>query len=376
MSEHTQPAAGGGSHGATPAADAIRDLLAGRTALVTGADGFVGSHLVEALLGFDADVHAVVRPTSSGMLTNLAHLQGRIRVHRADLTDKHSTLQLLRRMAAAAERPPVIFHLAGQSHVGESWDRPYETFATNAIGTLNLLQSIVDLDLEIYRLDTAGSSEEYGNVHPELLEAYRFGPDGGLVLDTTSPLNPQSVYATSKVAADYLTRNYHAAYGVPALVTRMFNNYGPRQNPRFVTGTIITQALSREVIELGYVQARRDFCFVEDGAMGHIHAALFGEPGGLYVYGYGEHITIEDWCDLIVETGREEGFWDDRELRTDGPRRGRLGCSEVQELRVDYSKLNNLSGWAPAWSWKEGLRRTIHWFAENRERWIGRVDWL
>jgi dTDP-glucose 4,6-dehydratase len=357
-------------------AERMADVLRSRPALVTGADGFVGSHLVEALLRFGADVHAVVRPTSSGMLTNLADVQSRIVLHTADITDKQSVLQLLKRLAAVSEREPVIFHLAAQAHVGESWDRPYETFATNAIGTLNLLQSIVDLNLEIYRFDTAGSSEEYGNVHPELIPAYRFAEDGGLLLDTTSPINPQSVYATSKVAADYLTRNYHAAYGLPTIVTRMFNNYGPRQNPRFVTGTIITQALTRDVVELGYVGARRDFCFVEDGALGHIHATLFGEPGALYVYGYGQHITIEDWYDLIIETGREDGFWEERELRTDGPQRGRLGASEVQELRVDFCKLHTLSGSSPSWSWKEGLRRTIHWYAENRPRWIGRVDWL
>jgi len=354
----------------------IRELLASRPVLVTGADGFVGSHLTEALISYGADVHVLVRPTSSGTLHNLAHLRECVRVHRGDVTDKQSVLQILKRFAAAAQREPIIFHLAAQSHVGESWNRPYETMATNATGTLNLLQSLVDLELKIFKFDTAGSSEEYGNVDAERSAQYRYGDDGGLILDATSPLNPQSVYATSKIAADFLTRNYQAAYGVPALVTRMFNNYGPRQNPRFVTGTIITQALTRGHVELGYVKAKRDFCFVEDGAEGHIHAALFGAPGEVYVYGQGQHISIEDWFELIIGVGRDEGFWGPRELRLNEADRGRLGASEVQELRVDYGKLAALTNWRPRYSWADGILRTIRWFAENRDRWIGRVDWL
>jgi len=106
------------------------------------------------------------------------------------------------------------------------------------------------------------------------------------------PVNPKSVYATSKIAADFLTMNYVDAYGLPGVTTRMFNNYGPRQNPRYVTGTIITQALSKPVIEIGYTQAKRDFCFVTDGVMGHLSVALHGKPGEVYVYGHGSNITI------------------------------------------------------------------------------------
>ena len=358
-----------------PAEERIREILAGRTSLVTGGDGFVGSHLTEALLAYGADVHVLVRPTSSGRLNNLGHLRERLRIHRADITDKQSVLQVLKSVTAKADRPPVIFHLAAQSHVGESWHRPYETVAVTTIGTLNLLQSIVDLRLEIFRFDTAGSSEEYGNLHPELRSSYRFGKDGGLILDSGSPINPQSVYATSKVAADFLTRNYHGAYGIPALVTRMFNNYGPRQNSRFVTGTIITQALSREYIELGYLAAKRDFCYVADGAQGHIHATLFGSPGGVYVYGYGENISIEDWYNTIIRIGQQEGYWRDRELRLNEAERGRVGTTEVQELRVDYSKLSSLAGWKPRHSWEEGLRHTIRWYADNKDRWTSGVDW-
>lgn len=352
----------------------IRDLLAGRPVLVTGADGFVGSHLTEKLIEFGADVRVFVRPTSSGMLHNLGHLRGQVRVLFGDLADKQAVKEALKTLKDAS-LPPLVFHLGAQAHVGESWKRAYETINCNVIGTMNLLQSIVDLDLEVLRVDTAGTSEEYGNVLEEQRDQYRFDPAGNLILDERSPLNPQSIYATAKVAADFLTRNYHSAYGVPTVVTRMFNNYGPRQNPRFITGTIITQALSREVIELGYLDSKRDFCYVEDGALGHINVALFGNPGEVYVYGYGQNASIGEWLSMIMTIGVEEGYWPRREIRTNERERGRLGKSEVEELRVDYTKLNALTGWRPQFTWEDGLRRTIHWYANNQDKWIGRVDW-
>ena len=113
----------------------------------------------------------------------------------------------------------------------------------NTVGTLNLLQSIVDHGLELEKFDTAGTSEEYGNVRESVAHHHDFDEAGSLILHERSPINPKSIYATAKVAADFLTMNYHDAFGVPGVVTRMFNNYGPRQNPRYVTGTIITQAL-------------------------------------------------------------------------------------------------------------------------------------
>lgn len=353
----------------------IKSLLKDRVVLVTGADGFVGSHLTEKLLEYGARVHVLIRATSSGMLHNLSHVKKRIAVHHGDLTDKQALREVLKIIKKEGAKP-IIFHLGAQAHVGESWKRSYETINTNILGTLNLLQTVVDLEMDLYRFDTAGTSEEYGNVHEEMKNQYRFDQKGGLILDEKSPLNPQSIYATSKVAADFLTRNFHSAYGVPAVVTRMFNNYGPRQNPRFITGTIITQALSKEEIELGSLSPKRDFCFVEDGATGHINVALFGNPGEIYVYGYGETISIGDWCDLIIKTGQKDGYWGQKKLIThETGKRGRLGKSEVDELRVDYTKLNDLTGWRPQVSWEEGIKKTIQWFAENKEKWIGRVDW-
>jgi dTDP-glucose 4,6-dehydratase len=346
----------------------------GRTVLVTGADGFMGSHLTDALVGLEAKVHAFVRATSSGALNNIGHLRKHLKVHFADLTDKTSIDFLMRELREAPDKP-YVFHLGAQAHVHESWHRPYETVMANTVGTLNLLQSVVDNGLELEKFDTAGTSEEYGNVHEAVAHHHDYGVDGELILHERSPINPKSIYATAKVAADFLTMNYHDAYGSPGVVTRMFNNYGPRQNPRYITGTIITQALERETIELGALEPMRDFCFCTDGVRGHLTVAAKGIPGDVYVYGQGENITMKDWADMILKTGREQGFWGEREIVLT-PLRVRPGASEVLALRVGYEKLHRETGWEPHVSWQDGIAKTIAWYAESRERWIGRVDWL
>jgi dTDP-glucose 4,6-dehydratase len=353
----------------------VGEFFAGRTCLVTGADGFMGSHLTDALVHLDANVIAFVRATSSGALNNIGHLRQYVKVKFADLTDRTSVDYLVKEELMEAADRPYIFHLAAQAHVGESWHRPYETVMANTVGTLNLLQSIVDHGLEVEKFDTAGTSEEYGNVREAVAEHHSFDEEGGLILHERSPINPKSVYATSKVAADFLTMNYHDAFGVPAVVTRMFNNYGPRQNPRYVTGTIITQALTREVVELGQLDPLRDFCFCTDGVRGHLTVAARGIPGDLYVYGQGKNISMREWAELILRVGREQGYWEDREI-VSTPERYRPGASEVMALRVGYDKLNRETRWEPRVSWEEGVARTIAWYAEKRGRWIGRVDWL
>jgi len=352
------------------------DVYEGRTCVVTGADGFMGSHLTDALVHIGADVTAFVRATSSGALNNIGHLRPQLKdVKFADLTDKTSIDYLIRDLARANHKP-YIFHLGAQAHVGESWHRPYETVMANTLGTLNLLQSVVDHGLELEKFDTAGTSEEYGNVREAVAHHHDYDELGSLILHERSPLNPKSIYATSKVAADFLTMNYHDAYGVPALVTRMFNNYGPRQNPRYVTGTIITQALEREQIELGQLEPLRDFCFCTDGVRGHLTVTAHGIPGDVYVYGQGENISMDEWAKLILRVGEEAGFWPAGREVVSTAARFRPGASEVMALRVGYDKLHQETGWQPRVSWEEGVRRTIAWYAASRDRWVGRVDWL
>jgi dTDP-glucose 4,6-dehydratase len=352
--------------------DAYRD----RTCLVTGADGFMGSHLTEALVTLGANVVAFVRATSSGALNNIAHLHKDLTVVFADLTDKTSIDYLVRDHLVTAPDKPYVFHLGAQAHVGESWHRPYETVMTNTVGTLNLLQAIVDHGVELEKFDTAGTSEEYGNVRESVAHQHDFDDLGSLILHERSPINPKSVYATAKVAADFLTMNYHDAYGLPGIVTRMFNNYGPRQNPRYVTGTIITQALSRPEVELGALEPLRDFCFTTDGVRGHLVVAAKGVPGDVYVYGQGKNIAMRDWSDLILRTGEEHGFWSGDRHVVINEKRMRPGATDVMALRVGYEKLNAETGWAPKITWEEGVLRTIQWYAANRERWVGRVDWM
>ena len=350
-------------------------VYGGRTCLVTGADGFMGSHLTDALVELDAKVVAFVRATSSGALNNIGHLRGRLRVVFADLTDKTSIDYLMKELVQAPDRP-YLFHLGAQAHVGESWHRPYETVMANTVGTLNLLQSVVDHGVELEKFDTAGTSEEYGNVRESVAHHHDFDEAGSLILHERSPINPKSIYATAKVAADFLTMNYHDAYGLPGVVTRMFNNYGPRQNPRYVTGTVITQALERDTIELGSLDPLRDFCFCTDGVRGHLTVAAHGTPGDVYVYGQGENISMADWVALILQVGEEHGFWPPGRRIETTPARFRPGASEVNALRVGYDKLQRETGWTPKVSWQNGIARTIAWYAANRHKWIGRVDWL
>lgn len=346
--------------------------LADRGVFVTGADGFIGSHLVDTLVEHGADTHAFVRASSSGELKNIRHHRDDLTVHRGDLRDPTSVRQALAAMKPYDEA--LVFHLGAQAHVGESWERPYETVDTNVTGTLNLLQAIVDLDLDIEKFDTAGTSEEYGNIDSENRENHDFADDGRVVLSERSPVNPKSVYATAKLAADFLTMNYHDAYGLPGVTTRMFNNYGPRQNPRYITGTIITQALERDIVELGNLEPKRDMCYATDGVRGHLHVALEGTPGEQYVYGYGENISMREWADLILEVGHEEGHWDDPEI-VQQEDRYRPGDSDVEELLVGYEKLHRETGWEPEVEWREGVRRTVEWYANNKRKWYGRVDW-
>jgi dTDP-glucose 4,6-dehydratase len=355
-------------------ADRIVEDFSGRTVFVTGADGFIGSHLTEALVAAGADVHVFIRATSSGEMNNIGHLVHKVSVCRGDLADPLAVRLAVRALKAHSKGKPYIFHLGAQAHVGESWQRPYETFQANTVGTLNLLQSIVDERLDIQMLDFAGTSEEFGNMDEEMKDLYTFNKEGIIIFNERSPLNPESPYAVSKVAGDFLCKNFHRAYGVPTVVTRMFNNYGPRQNPRYVTGTIITQALSKKDVLLGALEPTRDFTYVLDGVRGHMYAASKGKPGQTYSYGYGGDISIGDWARFILEIGEREGYWKGVCVKQDKGRY-RPGKTDLMRLGVDFGKMKRETGWKPQYDREFGVLETIKYYAQHKDKWWGRIDW-
>lgn len=335
--------------------------LRDRKVLVTGADGFVGSHLVDELLDKNSEVLAMVEASTGRDLNNLERDREGLEIFRGDLQDNKSVNDYVRK--ANNESQVLVFHLGAQSHVGESWNRPHETFRTNTIGTLNLLESIRSQDIDISKFNTAGTSEEYGDFIQKRSDSYK-RDSGDIVLDEKAPVNPKSIYGTSKVAADFLTKNYSEAYGIPTITTRMFNNYGPRQSTDFITGTVIVQALRNKTINLGNLKPKRDMCYIKDGVRGHIHATLEGKTGEVYNFGYGENISMRSWVEKIIETGKEQGYWNEKTISQDSEK-FRPGDSEVKDLKADYGKLNDLTGWKPETDWDEGIRRTIKWYAEN-----------
>ena len=340
--------------------DKILKRLGGKTAFITGADGFIGSHLTKTLVDAGCDVHVFIRSSSSGQMKNIGHLLRSLTVHRGDLSDPLSVREALKSMKSVVCEKPYIFHLGAQAHVGESWMRPYETFNVNTIGTLNLLQSIVDLDISIEKFDFAGTSEEFGNMIEDMREQYTFSKDGIIIFNESSPINPESPYAVSKVAGDFLCKNYKNAYGLPTIVTRMFNNYGPNQSPRYVTGTIITQALNRDFVELGALKPTRDFTYVMDGVRGHLYASVKGKSGKTYSYGYGQDISIGEWAKMIIDLGREGGYWKDVGIRQAKSRK-RPGKTDLMRLGVDYKRIKAETGWEPLYSREHGIKQTIEY---------------
>ena len=263
------------------------DVYGDRTVLVTGADGFMGSHLTDALVALGANVHAFVRATSSGALNNIAHLRRDLKVHFADLTDRTSIDYLVRELKDAPDRP-YVFHLGAQAHVGESWHRPYETVMANTVGTLNLLQSIVDWGLELEKFDTAGTSEEYGNVRidvtapPHLRRRRRTDPPRAL------PHQPQvdlrHGQGRSRLPDHELLRRVRPTRRRDAHVQQLRAAAEPalRDGNDRHAGAHAAGDRARRPLE-----PLRDFCFCTDGVRGHLTVAAHGQPGDVYVYGQG-----------------------------------------------------------------------------------------
>ncbi len=320
--------------------------------LVTGADGFIGSHLTEELVRRGHDVRAFVLYNSFGswgwLDASPPEIRGQLEVVAGDIRDPHG----VRRAMHGCSR---VLHLAALIAIPFSYHSPDSYVDTNVKGTLNVVQAARDLGVE--RVVQTSTSEVYGTA--------RFVP-----ISEEHPLHGQSPYAATKIGADQLAMSFHASFELPVVVVRPFNTYGPRQSARAVIPTIITQVASgRRRIRLGALAPTRDFTYVSDLASGFI-AALDapGAVGEVINLGSGFEISIGDTAELI---GRAMGV--DIEVETDGERL-RPDRSEVQRLWADTCKARRLLGWEPAHGGREGfergLRETAAWFVrpENLAR--------
>lgn len=318
--------------------------LQGKKVLVTGADGFIGSHLVEHLLGAGADVRAFVYYNSFNSWGWLDEADDRVKraidVFAGDIRDPHG-------VRTAMQGCDVVMHLAALIAIPYSYHSPDTYIDTNVKGTLNIVQAARDLGVE--RVVHTSTSEVYGTA--------RFVP-----ITEAHPLQGQSPYSASKIGADQIATSFHLSFETPVAVIRPFNTYGPRQSARAVIPTIITQIASgaREV-RLGAMHPTRDFNYVRDTVRGFVAIAECDEAVGRVVnVGSNYEVSIGDTARTIAELmGRDVAFvGDEQRLRPAG--------SEVERLWADNSLARELAQWAPEYAGIDGLRRglaeTIEWF--------------
>lgn len=316
-----------------------------RTAVVTGAGGFIGSHLVERLLAEGWEVRALLHYHSSPSWGWLEELRGRevdgLEVVRGDITDPA-------RMRALLAGREVVFHLAALISVAYSFQAPRTVFETNVMGTVNLAEAA--REERVSRFVLMSSSEVYGSaLHVPIAE--------------THPLQAQSPYAASKIAAEKVVESYARAFGLPAVTVRAFNTFGPRQSARAIVPTLVVQALERDTIELGATYPVRDLTYVEDTVAGLVAAAEAAEAaeGRTVNLGRGEGISVGELAELVCDLlGRPCRLRTDRErVRPEG--------SEVDRLVSDNRLASELLGWRPRVSLREGLERTIAWIRSHRD---------
>jgi len=314
--------------------------LQGRRVLVTGATGFIGSHLSRRLVNEGAEVHALTSGVSSVYPVRLVDLHGRIQIHGANLTDRAAMETLV-----ARSQPAIVFHLGAYTHVGKSWDRIQECVQTNIQGTVNLLQALADSGYE--RFVSTGTSEIYGSIDVPFRE--------------DAAVNPESPYAVSKYSAELCSKNLHRAYGWPIVMLRPFNAYGPAQSPDRVIPEIIVRALRHEELKMTQGRQTREFNYVEDLVTGFLLAATTeGIEGELFNLGCGEETSMRDVATLILDimgNPIEPAF---------GALPDRPG--EIWRMCSDSTKARQKFGWEPSHSLREGLAKTIAWYEHELAR--------
>ncbi|HXU71380.1 MAG TPA: GDP-mannose 4,6-dehydratase [Polyangia bacterium] len=313
------------------------------TVLVTGADGFIGSNLVERLVADGVSVRAFCMYNPQGSWGWLDYagpaVRGALDVRLGDIRDAGF-------VAEACRGVDVILHLAALIAIPYSYAAPESFVATNVQGTLNVLEAARRHGVK--RVVHTSTSEVYGTPTE-------------LPIRETHPLNAQSPYAATKVAADQMALAYHRTFGTPVTVLRPFNTYGPRQSTRAIIPTILTQLLEgKRDIQLGRLDTKRDLTFVGDTVDGFVRAAFTsGLEGRTVQLGVGRAVTI---AELFAMACRAVGVeaqakQEERRLRPD--------ASEVLVLESDPSLAGELLGWKPTVSLEEGLRRTAEWLGSN-----------
>jgi NAD dependent epimerase/dehydratase len=306
--------------------------------LVTGGSGFIGSHLVERLVGLGASVRVLVHYNSQNRIGLLESVPDRVR---EKIEIVWGDIKEAEAVEKAGRDCQVIFHLAALIGIPYSHRQPQDVVMTNTIGTLNVLKFARDAG--VAKLVTTSTSEVYGTA--------RYVP-----IDEDHPLQGQSPYSASKIAADKIAESFYRSYDLPVAVCRPFNTYGPRQSMRAVIPTIITQALYRDAIHLGAVSPTRDFTFVQDTVAGFIGIAASPRTVGEVInIGAGFEISIGDLAAKICAlTGRKVPIVSDEE-------RKRPEKSEVNRLYAANNKARDLVGWQPQVSLDDGLKQTINW---------------
>jgi len=317
--------------------------LVNRKILVTGAGGFIGSHLVERLVADGCQVRAMVHYNSGGKWGNLEMLsedvKQQIEVFPGDLTDPFSVRN-------AVEGCEVVFHLAALIAIPYSYVAPQSYVSTNVTGTLNVMEA--SRNCGVRKVVHTSTSETYGTA--------KYTP-----IDEQHPLQGQSPYSASKIGADKIAESYFCSFNLPVTTIRPFNTYGPRQSARAVIPTIISQILAgRKAVKLGSLSPVRDFNFVKDTVDGFVKVALSEQSIGEVInIGFGSGITIGELAEMIMEiTGKKvQIVSDDLRVRPDN--------SEVFELICANSKAEDLVDWKPRFTLKEGLRETVAFIEKN-----------
>jgi UDP-glucose 4-epimerase len=318
----------------------------GRRVLVTGADGFIGSHLTEALVREGAAVRAFCLYNSNSSLGWLDESDADVR---AALDVRLGDVRDARFVEAACQDVEIVFHLAALIAIPYSYIAPESFVETNVRGTLNVLEAVRRAGCR--RLVHTSTSEVYGT--PE-----------SLPITEDHPLRGQSPYSATKIAADKLCEAYHSSFGTPVVVLRPFNTYGPRQSARAVIPTILTQLLAgKRSIELGNTAPRRDLTFVPDTVGGFLAAGTVdGIDGRTIQLGTGQTQSVEDVFGIACEALRVHA------TIAHAKERVRPERSEVMVLQSDPSLAHRLLGWRATTSLKEGLAATAEWLGANLNR--------